>query len=69
MRRNISPERQQLLLQAIHELESALALLDRAAAPAHVGAHVDLAIHQLQESIEGDFGGGPSQIDRNAEPQ
>ena len=36
-----------LLTDALSLLQSALELLDEAAAPAQIGAHVDLAIHQL----------------------
>ena len=36
-----------LLADALSLLQSALDLLDEAAAPAQIGAHVDLAIHQL----------------------
>jgi hypothetical protein len=36
-----------LLLEALERLRSALQLLDAAPAPAHIGAHVDLAIHEL----------------------
>ena len=38
---------QHMLLEANDLLRAALDLLDRAAAPAQIGAHVDLAIHQL----------------------
>ena len=38
---------QDLLTDALSLLQSALELLDEAAAPAQIGAHVDLAIHQL----------------------
>lgn len=41
-----------LLRDAGNHLRSALALLDRAEAPAHVGAHVDFAIHQLEHAID-----------------
>lgn len=41
----------QTLTQALSQLQSALTLLDRAKAPAHIAAHVDLAIHQLGEAI------------------
>lgn len=40
-----------LLRDAGNHLRSALELLDCAAAPAHIGAHVDLAIHQLEHAI------------------
>ena len=45
-------ERQQFLAEAEGHLRSALDLLDSAAAPAHIGAHVDLAIHQLQTELD-----------------
>ena len=38
---------QQMLLEALDLLNAALDRLDRASAPAQIGAHVDLAIHQL----------------------
>ena len=38
---------QDLLTDALSLLQSALELLDEAGAPAQIGAHVDLAIHQL----------------------
>ena len=38
---------QQMLLEALDLLNAALDRLDRAAAPAQIGAQVDLAIHQL----------------------
>jgi hypothetical protein len=40
------------LTRALSQLRSALDLLDSSKAPAHIGAHVDLAIHQLQDAIE-----------------
>ena len=40
-----------LLREALALMKSALELLDRAAAPAHVGAHLDLAICELESSI------------------
>jgi hypothetical protein len=38
--------------EALKLMLQALALLDRNEGPADVGAHLDLAIHRLQESIE-----------------
>ena len=57
----------QLLAEALHHLQTALHLLDRSHAAAHIGAHVDLAVHQLQEAIASrpQWGG---QTDVNAEP-
>ena len=43
---------QHMLLEARDFLNAALDLLDRAAAPAQIGAHVDLAIHQLECTLE-----------------
>ena len=40
--------RQQMLHDALDHLRSALDLLDLASAPAHIGAHVDLAMHELR---------------------
>ena len=42
---------EELLVHALTELQTALDLLDRARAPGHIGAHVDLAIHQLTDAI------------------
>jgi len=44
-------EHGQLLVQALEHLKAAVALLDRAQAPAHIAAHVDLATHQLRDNI------------------
>jgi hypothetical protein len=42
---------QQMLRDALNLLQTALGLLDRAGAPAQIGAHVDLAAHQLGEAL------------------
>lgn len=47
---------QRMLIEALDHLHAALDLLDRAAAPAHIGAHVDLAIHQLGAAAAPPFG-------------
>lgn len=39
---------------ALNHLRSALELLDSQNAPAHIGAHVDLAIHQLEVALNGE---------------
>jgi hypothetical protein len=44
-------DRHQLLAEAARHLRSALDLLDSVAAPAQIGAHVDLAVHQLQAEL------------------
>lgn len=41
-----------MLTDALNLLQSALDLLDEAAAPAQIGAHVDLALHQLGSLLE-----------------
>lgn len=40
-----------LLREALLCMESALQLLDRAGAPAHIGAHLDLAVCELQSAM------------------
>lgn len=40
-----------ILLEAAKHLEAALELLDSAAVPGHIAAHVDLGAQQLQELI------------------
>lgn len=49
----------QLLAKAYEELRSALDLLDRASAPAQIGAHADLALHQLRSLIQALAGHSP----------
>jgi hypothetical protein len=44
--------RREMLSAAADQLQSALALLDCAEAPAQIGAHVDLASHQLKAALE-----------------
>jgi hypothetical protein len=41
----------EMLAEAAAYLQLALELLDRACAPAQIGAHVDLAAHQLQQEL------------------
>ena len=43
---------QPLLYEAAIHLEAALSLLDKADAPGHVGAYVDLAICQLEKVLQ-----------------
>jgi hypothetical protein len=45
----------ELLRDAGNHLQSALELLDCAEVTAHIGAHVDLAIHQLEDAIDSCF--------------
>ena len=40
-----------MLDQALNSMQSALDLLDRAQAAPHIGAHLDLAICELQRTI------------------
>lgn len=44
--------RQELLARALHQLRSAIELLDHAAAPGQIAAHVDLAACQVEDLIE-----------------
>ena len=48
---NPSTDQQQMLRNALDLLHAALDVLDEAAAPAQIGAHVDLALNQLAETI------------------
>lgn len=43
--------RQQMLRDAADYLQSAIDLLDGAAAPGHIAAHVDLGLQQLKDVI------------------
>lgn len=36
---------------ALQKLQSAIEILDHCNAPAHIAAHIDLAVHQLQDVI------------------
>lgn len=63
------PGRQETLSEALRQLRSALELLDSTDAPAHIGAHVDLAINELYTFMAGVSGGVAfTPVDRNAEP-
>ena len=56
---------QQMLLEALDLLNAALDRLDRAAAPAQIGAQVDLAIHQLGSIVAiGTDGGEITSVQR-----
>jgi TPR repeat protein len=44
-------ERQRMLVDAFNHLQSAIELLDQAAAPGNIAAHLDLAMHQLQGAL------------------
>jgi hypothetical protein len=62
--------RQQKLSAALEQLRSALRLLDGAAAPSEIGAHIDLAAHQLELTIEQHLTNPkPIQMETNAVPQ
>jgi hypothetical protein len=64
------PLRGQLYDQVLHQLQSAIEILDGLDAPGHIAAHVDLAIHQLQDVIDSEAAGGRlDQIERKAAPQ
>jgi len=43
--------RQQLLSDALHDLRSAIELLDRADAPGNIAGHADLAASQLEKLV------------------
>lgn len=45
------PTGQDMLREALTYMESALELLDRAQISAHIGAHLDLAICELQSAM------------------
>jgi len=58
----------ELLGQALDQLQLALTLLDEAQAPGQIAAHVDLAIHQLRDAIEArGRSQEPAQIAKKAE--
>lgn len=41
----------EMLAEAAAHLQSALDILDRVGAPAQIGAHVDLAAHELHDEL------------------
>ncbi|HET7575615.1 MAG TPA: hypothetical protein VFK19_03495 [Sphingomicrobium sp.] len=45
------PIGEEMLRGALGQMQSALDTLDRAKAPAHIGAHLDLAISELEKAI------------------
>lgn len=51
----VDGEPQQILQQALDQLQSALDLLDSGSAPPHIAAHVDLALNQLEAYLEKAF--------------
>lgn len=48
--------RQKMLETALQHLQSGLDLLDGASAPGHIGAHVDLALHELDRVVSAGMG-------------
>lgn len=59
-----------LLSEALDLLQSSLNLLDLSGAPSHIGAHVDLAIHELHLVIARTSAGSAfSPIARSSRPQ
>ena len=58
-------EDRRLLVLALDQLQSAIALMDQGHAPGHITAHVDLAIHQLQGAIGIEPGSRSVGSDRN----
>lgn len=62
--------REKLYLDALQLIRSSIRLLDQANAPGHIAAHLDLALHQLEDAIERDSADArPVQIERKAAPQ
>jgi hypothetical protein len=56
---------EQLLAEAADHLRVALKLLDAGDAPAQIGAHVDLAVHQLEAELSADSRESSTQPARN----
>lgn len=48
----------EMMERAVRLMREALDLLDQATAPSDIGAHLDLAINRLDESIKSDRTGG-----------
>jgi hypothetical protein len=63
-------DRERCLGLAGTRLRSALELLDRAEAPPHIAAQIDLALHQLEQLLDAPVAGTMGlQIERKADPQ
>lgn len=54
--------RDEFMRDALRLMEAALELLDGAAAPAHIGAHLDLAIVELRKSLDDQGCAGLSEL-------
>lgn len=52
MARDQASDREQALSDAAEHLRAAIAILDTSEAPAHIAAHLDLALCQLGEIID-----------------
>lgn len=66
-----SGRRQELQSEALQHLLSAIELLDASEAPANIAAHIDLAIHQLQDELAKVSGDGvsPQRSSITSDPQ
>jgi hypothetical protein len=58
----------QVLRDALHHLQAGLELLDRAGAPGQIGAHVDLAINQLEQALSTGCSAAAMPSDRVIDP-
>lgn len=57
-------------LDVLRQLQSAIEILDRLDVPGQIAAHLDLAMHQLQDVIDSRIAGDRlDQIETNAAPQ
>ena len=50
--------RQTMMQSALHHLQAAIELLDQAEAPGQIAAHIDLAVHQLADTLGVDLEAG-----------
>ena len=57
-----------MLSEALEQLRSTLRLLDGAEAPAEIGAHIDLAAHQLELTIAEHISGPSSNRNERRSP-
>lgn len=57
MKSEHQPFGEQLYREVLQQLQSAIEVLDRVNAPGQIAAHIDLAMHLLQDMIEGEAGG------------
>lgn len=60
---NRAADRQQMLVDAFNHIQTAIELLDGAAAPGNIAANLDLSLHQLEAEMGRDLPGAAMRLD------